>query len=111
MSIVGEALNVFGTPEQKERWLRPVLEGKLTVAEALTEPRGGSDFFGATTTARRDGDDWILNGQKRFIVGAEGADYFLVYARTREDAPAARVASAPSSSSAARGSRSSTSTA
>src|SRR3972149_11434393 len=87
VSIVGEALHVFGTPEQKERWLRPALQAKLTVAEALTEPRGGSDFFGATTTARRDGDVYILNGQKRFIVGAEGADYFLVYARTREDGP------------------------
>jgi acyl-CoA dehydrogenase len=87
VSIVGEALHVFGTPEQKERWLRPALEAKLTVAEALTEPRGGSDFFGATTTARRDGDVYILNGQKRFIVGAEGADYFLVYARTNPDAP------------------------
>ncbi len=86
VSIVGEALQVFGTAEQKERWLRPAIEGKLTVAEALTEPRGGSDFFGATTVARRDGGDWILNGKKRFIVGAEGADYFLVYARTREDA-------------------------
>ncbi len=87
VSIVGEALSAFGTPEQKERWLRPALEGKLTVAEALTEPRGGSDFFGTTTVARRDGDSWVLSGQKRFIVGAEGADYFLVYARTREDAP------------------------
>ena len=87
VSIVGEALNVFGTSQQKERWLRPAVEGRLTVAEALTEPRGGSDFFGTTTIARRDGDDWILNGQKRFIVGAEGADYFLAYARTREDGP------------------------
>jgi acyl-CoA dehydrogenase len=87
VSIVGEGLTHFGTPEQKERWLHPVLEGKLGVAEALTEPRGGSDFFGATTTARRDGDDWLLNGQKRFIVGAEGADYFFVYARTQEDGP------------------------
>jgi alkylation response protein AidB-like acyl-CoA dehydrogenase len=81
-SIVGEALHVFGTPEQKERWLRPALEGKLTVAEALTEPRGGSDFFGTTTTARREGDTFVLEGQKRFVVGAEGADIFLVYART-----------------------------
>src|SRR3990170_4696395 len=87
VSIVGEALHVFGTPEQKERWLRPALQAKLTVAEALTEPRGGSDFFGATTTARREGDVYILNGQKRFIVGAEGADYFLVYARSNPDAP------------------------
>jgi len=86
VSIVGEGLNHFGTPEQKERWLHPVLEGKLTVAEALTEPRGGSDFFGATTRARRDGDGWLLNGQKRFIVGAEGADFFFVYARTQDDA-------------------------
>jgi alkylation response protein AidB-like acyl-CoA dehydrogenase len=85
VSIVGEGLTHFGTPEQKERWLHPVLEGKLTVAEALTEPRGGSDFFGATTRARRDGDGWLLNGQKRFIVGAEGADYFFVYARTQDD--------------------------
>jgi len=87
VSIVGEALNVFGTSEQKERWLRPALEGTLTVAEALTEPRGGSDFFGTTTIARRNADGWVLNGQKRFIVGAEGADYFLAYARTREDGP------------------------
>jgi len=86
VSIVGEAIHVFGTPEQKERWLRPVVQGKMTVAEALTEPRGGSDFFGATTTARREGDTYILNGQKRFIVGAEGADYFIVYARTNLEA-------------------------
>ena len=81
-SIVGEALNVFGTREQKEEWLRPALAGELTVAEALTEPRGGSDFFGATTRATRDGNVYVLNGQKRFIVGAEGADYFFVYTRT-----------------------------
>ena len=85
-SIVGEALNVFGTLEQKARWLRPVLEGKLTVAEALTEPRGGSDFFGTTTVARREGDEFVLDGQKRFVVGAEGADLFLVYARTDPEA-------------------------
>ena len=84
-SIVGEAINVFGTPEQKEKYLKPVLAGKLTVAEALTEPRGGSDFFGATATVTREGDFYILNGQKRFIVGAEGADLFLVYARSSPD--------------------------
>jgi acyl-CoA dehydrogenase len=84
-SIVGEAINVFGTLEQKEKYLIPILEGKLTVAEALTEPRGGSDFFGATATVKREGDFYILNGQKRFIVGAEGADLFLVYARSSLD--------------------------
>ncbi|MFI5182078.1 MAG: acyl-CoA dehydrogenase family protein [Thermoanaerobaculia bacterium] len=81
-SIVGEALHAFGTPEQKERYLRPLLAGHLVAAEALTEPRGGSDFFGATTTARRDGDAFVLSGAKRFVVGAEGADVFLVYAKT-----------------------------
>ncbi len=85
-SIVGEALHVFGTPEQKDRWLRPILTGELTVAEALTEPRGGSDFFGTTTVARREGDGFVLEGQKRFVVGAEGADLFLVYARTNPQA-------------------------
>jgi acyl-CoA dehydrogenase len=85
-SIVGEAIHVFGTPAQKERWLRPIIEGRLTVAEALTEPRGGSDFFGTTTMARREGDVYLLEGQKRFVVGAEGADVLLVYARTDPEA-------------------------
>ena len=82
VSIVGEALHAFGTDAQKERYLRPTLEGRLGCAEALTEPRGGSDFFGATTVARHDGEHWVLSGQKRFVVGSEGADYFLVYAKT-----------------------------
>ncbi len=93
-SIVGEALHLFGTPEQKERWLRPLLAGKLIAAEALTEPRGGSDFFGTTTTASRDGDAYVLSGQKRFIVGAEKADFFLVYARTDPEAPSRQALSA-----------------
>jgi len=93
-SIVGEAIHVFGSREQKSKYLRPMLEGRLTVAEALTEPRGGSDFFGATTSARREGDFYVLNGQKRFIVGAEGADLFLVYARTNPDASSHQAISA-----------------
>jgi len=93
-SIVGEALHLFGTPEQKGCWLRPLLAGELIAAEALTEPRGGSDFFGATTTATRDGDAYILRGQKRFIVGAEGADIFLVYARTDPEASSHQALSA-----------------
>jgi hypothetical protein len=67
--------------------MEPLIKGKLFCAEALTEPRGGSDFFGATTTAVREGDTYVLNGQKRFVVGAEGADIFLVYARTGNDIP------------------------
>jgi len=86
-SIVGEALNSFGTEEQKQRYLKPTNQGKLYSAEALTEPRGGSDFFGATTKAVKDGDSFVLNGEKRFIVGAKDSDYFLVYAKSAPDAP------------------------
>lgn len=81
VSIVGEAIHCFGTPEQKEKYLRPMIAGEIGVAEGLTEPRGGSDFFGATTRARRQGDTFYLTGQKRFVVGAEGADLFLIYAK------------------------------
>ena len=84
-SIVGEALHVFGTDEQKERFLKPILQGKMISAEALTEPRGGSDFFGATTSAVHEGDHFVVNGQKRFVVGATEADIFLVYCRTNFD--------------------------
>jgi acyl-CoA dehydrogenase len=84
-SIVGEALDVFGTDEQKERFLKPILKGTLISAEALTEPRGGSDFFGATTRAVDKGDHFEVSGQKRFVVGASEADVFLVYCRTNFD--------------------------
>ncbi len=94
VSIVGEAIDKFGSDFLKDKYLRPTLEGRLTVAEALTEPRGGSDFFGATCTARKEGDHYILNGQKRFVVGSEGADYFMVYAKTDPDAPAHKSISA-----------------
>ncbi|OGR04690.1 MAG: acyl-CoA dehydrogenase [Deltaproteobacteria bacterium RIFOXYA12_FULL_61_11] len=88
-SIVGEALFRFGTPEQQRRFLTPMLAGELVSAEALTEPRGGSDFFGAATVAEDRGDHFVLRGMKRFIVGAEGADFFLVYAKTNSDPKAA----------------------
>ena len=84
-SIVGQALTFFGSDAQRAAYLAPMLAGEKTCAEALTEPRGGSDFFGATCTASRDGDDYIVSGQKRFVVGAEGADFFLVYAKTGDD--------------------------
>lgn len=85
--IVCEAICLFGSEELKQAVVVPLLNGEVFAAEGLTEPRGGSDFFGATTTARKDGSDWIINGQKRFIVGAEGADWFLVYAVTDPAAP------------------------
>jgi len=84
--LVCDAIIQHGTDRQRETYVKPLLQGDIFAAECLTEPRGGSDFFGTTTTAVRQGDDFILNGQKRFIVGAEGADYFLVYAKTDPDA-------------------------
>jgi butyryl-CoA dehydrogenase len=85
--IVCEAVTLFGSEELKQEIVVPLLKGELYAAEGLTEPRGGSDFFGATTVARKAGKDWVINGQKRFIVGAEGADWFLAYAVTDPDAP------------------------
>ena len=85
-SIVGEGLNVFGTEAQKEKYLKPLIAGTQWAGEALTEPRGGSDFFGATTVARRKGNRYYLTGQKRFVVGSEGADFFLVFAVTNPGA-------------------------
>ena len=81
VSIVGEAINIFGSDEQKNKYLKPMIAGEIGVAEGLTEPRGGSDFFAASTTARREGDVFYLSGQKRFVVGAEGADLFLIYVK------------------------------
>lgn len=85
--LVCDAIVQHGTDEQKEKYVKPLLKGEIFAAECLTEPRGGSDFFGTTTQAEDKGDYFLVNGQKRFIVGGEGADYFLVYARTDNEAP------------------------
>jgi len=83
--LVCDAVIQHGTDAQKEKYVKPLLRGEIFAAECLTEPRGGSDFFGATTKAEDFGDHFLINGQKRFIVGGEGADYFLLYARTNFD--------------------------
>jgi len=80
--LVCDAIVLHGTDAQREKYVKPLLRGEIFAAECLTEPRSGSDFFGTTTVAEHRGDHFLLNGQKRFIVGAEAADYFLVYART-----------------------------
>ena len=91
-SIVGQALHTFGSEEQKENFLKPMLKGEIISAEALTEPRGGSDFFGATTLAKREGDYFIVKGQKRFVVAASGADFYVVYCKTSpEEKPHQRI--------------------
>jgi butyryl-CoA dehydrogenase len=84
--IVCDAIVEFGSEELKQEIVVPLLKGEVYAAEGLTEPRGGSDFFGTTTHAVKKGQEWVINGEKRFIVGAEGADWFLVYAVTNPDA-------------------------
>ena len=82
--LVCDAIILHGTDEQKEKYVKPLLRGEIFAAECLTEPRGGSDFFGATSTAKRDGDVYILNGQKQFITNAGFADLFITYAQVDE---------------------------
>jgi len=79
-------LNRVGTPEQKERWLRPIAEGHVRSAFAMTEPKGcGSDPSLTYTTATKAGGKWIINGRKWFITGAKGAQHFILIARTSDD--------------------------
>lgn len=72
----------FGTDEQKERFLRPMAQGKMLCAFALTEAHGGSDAGALATRALRDGDDYVLNGTKQFITTGKNGDVALVFART-----------------------------
>lgn len=78
----------LATEEQKQRWLPGAVSGELITAIAMTEPGAGSDVQGIRTSATRDGDDWILNGQKTFITNGIHADLALVAARTDPDAGA-----------------------
>ncbi|WP_273732499.1 acyl-CoA dehydrogenase family protein [Mycolicibacterium septicum] len=81
--IAGQVLVGFGTDEQKTRWLEGIASGEVVASFALTEPGAGSNPAGLRTKAVRDGDDWVLNGQKRFITNAPTANLFVVFARTR----------------------------
>jgi acyl-CoA dehydrogenase len=84
-----EILHAFGTPEQKERWLRPLVAGEIRSFFSMTEPEvPGSDPTTLRTTARREGDEWVIDGHKWFSSGAEGAAFGIVMAVTDPDAPA-----------------------
>jgi alkylation response protein AidB-like acyl-CoA dehydrogenase len=83
-AINGTIISKFGTDEQKQRWLPGIADGSFTMAFAITEPDAGSNSHRITTTARRDGSDWILSGQKVFISGVDVADAVLVVGRTQE---------------------------
>ncbi len=81
-SLSGGPLLLSGTPDQKEKYLRPIVTGEKKLAFALTEPGAGSDAGGMSTTAVVDGDYYILNGRKTFITMAPLSDYAVVYAKT-----------------------------
>lgn len=76
------------TPEQRERYLFPCVQGTRHDCQAMTEPGAGSDLRGMKSTARQDGDDWVLNGTKHFISHADVADFAIVWmASGEEDTP------------------------
>ncbi|MFF8290942.1 acyl-CoA dehydrogenase family protein [Streptomyces sp. NPDC016309] len=89
-AICGTVIARFGTEEQKRRWLPGLADGTRTMAFGITEPDAGSNSHRITTTARRDGDDWVLTGRKVFISGVDIADATLVVGRT-EDARSGRL--------------------
>jgi len=80
--IAGQVLLVDGSDEQKQRYLPGMAAGEITASFALTEDEAGSDPSTLTTTATKDGDDWVINGSKRFITNAPIAHLFMVFART-----------------------------
>ena len=72
----------FGTPEQKRRWLPGLLDGSLVAGHGATESAAGSDVFSMVSTARREGDGWVLDGSKSFVANGPVADVLVVYATT-----------------------------
>jgi acyl-CoA dehydrogenase len=80
--IAGQVIARFGTEEQKKTYLPRLAAGELIGSFALTEAEAGSDPAGLRTSARRDGDGWVINGAKRYITNAPLADLFVVFART-----------------------------
>ena len=85
--VVGNVMDAvliarYGSPEMRERYLPPLARGETRFCFALTEPTAGSNSFRTSTSARLDGDEYVLNGQKMFITGVDASDYMLVVTRT-----------------------------
>jgi alkylation response protein AidB-like acyl-CoA dehydrogenase len=85
VEMVGTLLSRYGTPEQKARYLAPLLRGDFVCGFAITEPEAGSDVAGLRTTAVRSGDGWILNGEKMWIHNAPNCDFAVVLVRTDKE--------------------------
>ena len=84
--IAGQVLVNYGTDEQKSQWLPKLTSGEVVASFALTESEAGSDPSGMRTRAVREGDDYVINGSKRFITNAESSDVLMVFARTDPNA-------------------------
>lgn len=89
-AICGNIIARFGTDEQKDRWIPGLADGTITMAFGITEPDAGSNSHQITTTARRDGDEWMLTGRKVYISGVDQAEAVLIVART-EDAKTGKL--------------------
>ena len=89
-SLCCSCINNFGTEDQKQRFLRPLIDGSKVGCYGLTEPGAGSDVQGAQTTAVKDGDDWIINGSKIFTTNSGFADTCVLFALTDRSVPAAK---------------------
>ncbi|RYY48885.1 MAG: acyl-CoA dehydrogenase [Actinomycetales bacterium] len=85
--LFGTSVLQHGTEEQKQRWLPDIAAGRTLGCFGLTEPGTGSDAGNLRTRARRDGDDWVIDGSKIFITNGTWADVALVFARTSDDGP------------------------
>src|SRR5580765_6899731 len=83
-AICGTVIGKYGTEAQKQRWLPGIADGTETMAFAITEPDAGTNSHNIITTARRDGDEWVLNGKKVFISGLDESKNVLVVARTED---------------------------
>ncbi|MCV7225827.1 acyl-CoA dehydrogenase family protein [Mycolicibacterium komossense] len=81
-----EIIALFGTDEQKRRYLQPLLDGEISSCYSMTEPQGGSDPGLFVTRAERDGDSWLINGEKWFSSNARHASFYIVMAVTNPDA-------------------------
>jgi alkylation response protein AidB-like acyl-CoA dehydrogenase len=87
VGIVAASVLSFGTEEQKKRWAVPILRAEITASLGMSEPGAGSDLAGLGTRAVRDGDHFVVNGQKLWTSGAHDADVLLTFVRTDPDAP------------------------
>ena len=83
-AICGTVIGRFGTDAQKQRWLPGIASGETIMAFGITEPDAGSNSHNITTTARRDGSDWLLTGRKIYVSGVDRADAVLIVGRTAD---------------------------